>query len=222
MKKWLIIAGVSAALTACGGDEKKKAETSDVNKTEVSSQKAQKEVLKKPVTVDSSTMQALSEEAKSALQVVGGRLQGALQKAMRSGGPVNAIAVCNTSAPEIAGVVSGEKGLHISRVSLKNRNPEMGKANMWQTKVLEEFEARKAGGEKPMTLFYSEVVEHGGQQEFRYMRAISTGKVCLNCHGTNISPAVQKKLTELYPQDKAIGYKEGDLRGAFVVLKKLN
>jgi hypothetical protein len=32
---------------------------------------------------------------------------------------------------------------------------------------------------------------------------------------------VTAKLNELYPADKAIGYKEGDLRGAFVVVKNL-
>lgn len=220
MKKWLIIAGVSVVLTACGSDDKKEVDASaDATKTAAP---ALKEVVKTPVTIDSSKMQALSEEAKSAVQTLGGNMQGVLQKAMKSGGPVNALSVCNTSAPEIAGAVSVEKGMQVSRVSLKNRNPETGKANKWQTKVLEAFEARKASGEKAMTLSYSEVVEHGGQQEFRFMKAIPTGQLCLTCHGTAISPAVQKKLTELYPQDKAVGYKEGDLRGAFVVMKRLN
>ena len=57
--------------------------------------------------------------------------------------------------------------------------------------------------------------------EFRFMKAIPTGAVCLKCHGTDLSPAVTAKLTELYPDDKATGFKEGDLRGAFVVVKNL-
>jgi len=57
--------------------------------------------------------------------------------------------------------------------------------------------------------------------EFRFMKAIPMAANCLQCHGTEISPAVSAKLTELYPQDKAVGYKEGDLRGAFVVVKNL-
>lgn len=220
MKQWLIIAGVSVALAACGSDDKKEAGVApDATKTEAA---VQQEVVTTPVTIDSAKMQSLSEEAKSAVQSLGGTLQGELQKAMKSGGPVNALSVCNTRAPEIAGAVSAEHNLQVSRVSLKNRNPEMGKANTWQVKVLEEFESRKAGGEEAMTLTYSEVVEHGGQQEFRFMKAIPTAKLCLTCHGTDISPAVQKKLTELYPQDTAVGYKEGDLRGAFVVVKSLN
>lgn len=47
------------------------------------------------------------------------------------------------------------------------------------------------------------------------------GQVCLTCHGTDISPAVTAKLKELYPKDIATGYKEGDIRGAFVAVKQL-
>jgi len=223
MKQWLMIAGVSAALVACGGDGEKKTDAAapEVKKVALVSNDTAMEAAT-PVTIDAADMKVLSENAKAAVKSLGGTLQGHLQKAMKSGGPVNALAVCNTKAPEIAGAVSSEQGMQISRVSLKNRNPDMGEPTLWQSKVLEEFESRKAGGEKPVTLSYSEVVEHGGQQEFRFMKAIPTGKLCLTCHGTNISPAVQKKITALYPQDKAVGYKEGDLRGAFVVVKSLN
>jgi hypothetical protein len=53
------------------------------------------------------------------------------------------------------------------------------------------------------------------------MKAIPTEAMCLTCHGTEISPAVLTRVNQLYPQDKAIGFKEGDLRGAFVVVKNL-
>lgn len=218
MKQWLMIAGVSVALAACGGDDKQQAATPEAKKTEVTTINPEAKAV---VVTGSFDKKALAEEARSAVQALGGTLKGELQKAIKSGGPVNALAVCNTRAPEIAGSVSIDKNLQVSRVSLKNRNPAMGKANTWQVKVLEDFETRKTNGEQPMTLAYSEVVEHNGQAEFRFMKAIPTGKLCLTCHGTEIRPAVQAKLTELYPADKAVGYKEGDLRGAFVVVKSL-
>nr|CAA6814870.1 MAG: Glutamate synthase [uncultured Thiotrichaceae bacterium] len=222
MKQWLMIAGVSVVLAACGGDEKTAEVEVEVEKTEVSVNTVDAVIPVTPVPIDASDMKLLSGNAKTAVKSLAGILQGDLQKAMKSGGPVNALSVCNIRAPEIAGTVSSEQKMQVSRVSLKNRNPDMGQPSKWQTKVLEEFESRKAGGEKPITLTYSEVVEQGGQQEFRFMKAIPTGKLCLVCHGTSISPAVQKKITELYPQDKAIGYKEGDLRGAFVVVQRLH
>ena len=44
-------------------------------------------------------------------------------------------------------------------------------------------------------------------------------KLCLGCHGKSIAPEVKAKLAELYPEDKATGFSEGDLRGAFVVTR---
>lgn len=45
---------------------------------------------------------------------------------------------------------------------------------------------------------------------------------CLNCHGKKekLSPAVLKVLKVKYPEDKAFGYRNGDLRGAFSVIIK--
>ena len=41
--------------------------------------------------------------------------------------------------------------------------------------------------------------------------------MCLNCHGEKavLAPGVQDALNKIYPDDKAVGYKEGDLRGAW-------
>ena len=44
---------------------------------------------------------------------------------------------------------------------------------------------------------------------------------CVTCHGETIAPSIAAKIDELYPADKATGFREGDLRGAFVVTKTL-
>ena len=54
------------------------------------------------------------------------------------------------------------------------------------------------------------------------MKALPTEQVCLGCHGANLAPEVQAKLSELYPVDKATGYELGQVRGAVVVQKNLN
>jgi len=68
---------------------------------------------------------------------------------------------------------------------------------------------------------FAEVVEEGGKKEFRFMKAIGMPPLeqmpCLKCHGENIDPKVAAKLDELYPNDKARGYKVGDIRGAFTI-----
>ena len=106
----------------------------------------------------------------------------------------------------------------VGRTSLKVRN-STNAADDWELAVLKQFDARKAQGEPADKLEFFEVTDHESQKTFRYMKAIPTGALCLNCHGENIKPEVDAKLKELYPNDQARGFKEGDLRGAFTLAK---
>lgn len=199
MNKQLLILGLSALLVACGDGMQQSKPATTKNASAIGIDQA-----------------ALTEKAKLATQALGTGLKTALEAALKTGDPVDALSICNTQALAMANKVSVEQGMQVSRVSLKNRNPNNA-ANAWQTEVLHDFETRKAAGEDPSNLSYSAVVG----DEFRFMKAIPTGEVCLGCHGQTISPAVSAKLAELYPQDKATGYKVGDLRGAFVAVKVL-
>lgn len=163
---------------------------------------------------------ALVAEAKGAVMALGGTLKKELVGAMGAGGPVAALDVCAKRAPAIAKQISEEKNLEVGRVSLKNRNPKNA-GNEWQKAVLNDFETRKAAGETANKLAYAETVDVDGKKEFRFMKAIPTGGLCLTCHGDNIPADVTAKLAELYPEDKATGFKAGDLRGAFYVVKPL-
>ena len=159
--------------------------------------------------------------AKTAIKELATSLQSELKAAMQTGGPVAAIGVCNTKAMPITQKVAAEQDMHISRVSLKNRNPANA-PNEWQAAVLEDFQRQKAEGKDPGGLVWSETVSVNGEEEFRFMKAIPTGQICLMCHGTQISPEIGRILTELYPMDRATGYGEGDIRGAFVVSRQLS
>jgi len=66
-------------------------------------------------------------------------------------------------------------------------------------------------------------VSEGGQQVYRFMKALPTQKLCLQCHGTpdTINAEVQAKLKELYPEDKAVGYGVNQIRGAMTLKKPL-
>lgn len=163
----------------------------------------------------------LNQARELAKQFVG-QLQPELGAAMKAGGPVNAIGVCQTKAPQIAQNLSASSGWDLKRVSLKNRAPT-AKPDAWENKVLTQFDQQRANGADPATMEYSEIVQEKGQKTFRYMKAIAIGQgqPCLHCHGTNINDAVKQKLVELYPQDKATGYSEGQIRGAFSFKKAL-
>lgn len=155
------------------------------------------------------------QEAAAIVQAFFGELKGELEAGMAQGGPVNAIAVCNEKAPGIAAAHAARTGWTVGRTSLKLRNAKNA-PDAWERKVLEEFEARKAAGEKPDTLVKAEVVDG----RYRFMKAIPTGNVCLNCHGGEIKPEVEAKLKALYPQDAATGFRVNDLRGAFTLSRK--
>ena len=143
-----------------------------------------------------------------------------LQSAMADGGAVNAIGVCNTQAPEIAGRVSAQNQVKLSRVGTRARNPVMGIPNYWQAKALAQFDAGLARGEKPAEMEFSEIITQAdGSKEFHFAKPIVLQPMCVACHGSpeQISPEVQSKLSELYPNDKAVNYLPGQLRGAVVL-----
>jgi len=147
-------------------------------------------------------------------------LKAELMKAMRDGGPLNAIKVCKERAPEIAAQKSKVTGWRVARTSLKARNPA-NSPDPWERKVLESFEARRAKGERVNSLEHGEIVTENGKRAFRYMKAIQTSGICLRCHGKNIDPALSSALREFYPQDKATGFKLGHIRGAFAITQPM-
>ena len=208
MKKLLIIAGIVFLFVSCSKEESAKI-TPETQKKDV------KESISK-IKINKETEIA---NAKLAIKTYAGALKSELKKAMGEGGPVNAISVCNTKAMPITNQVSKEQGLKLSRVSLKNRNPNNA-PNDWQRKVLEDFETRKSTGEDIKSMTYAEVIEQNNSKQFRFMKAIPTGEMCVLCHGANIASGVRIKLDELYPEDKATGFNIGDIRGAFVVTKE--
>jgi len=159
-----------------------------------------------------------TQQSQAAIKEFAGTLKGSLVAAMKSGGPIEAITVCNQVAPAIAAGLSEKYGMDIARTSLKVRNPN-NVADAWENDILQQFEARKEQGEGVKTLFVSESITQAGNHEMRMMKAIPTGKVCLTCHGSNIEPSIQKSINELYPNDQATGFKLGDIRGAFTIRK---
>jgi len=160
--------------------------------------------------------QQFTQQSQAAIKEFAGTLKGSLVTAMKAGGPIEAITVCNQVAPVIATELSKKYGMEIARTSLKVRN-QNNKADGWENDVLTQFEQLKENGDPIQSLVFSEIVKSDGSQEMRMMKAIPTGKVCLTCHGSNIDQSVQKSIHELYPDDQATGFKLGDIRGAFTV-----
>lgn len=172
-------------------------------------------VLVSPAYADNQ-LKLKAAESKKVVMEFAGQLKGELKSAMKTGGPITAITVCKDKAPAIAQALSEKYGWRVARTSLKTRNPDNA-PDSWERDVLEKFEERKRSGEAVQPMAFFEEVSENGQASFRFMKAIPTGKVCLSCHGQAIKPEVIAKLNKDYPQDKARGFKLGDIRGAFTI-----
>ena len=116
-----------------------------------------------------------------------------------------AIATCNTAAPGIAASLSVD-GVVMGRSSHKLRNP----ANAAPDWVALWFERYLAGQSQPVSVELDDG-RHG------YIEPIMTQPLCLTCHGQDLQPEVAEKLAQLYPEDQATGFAQGDFRGVFWV-----
>lgn len=147
-------------------------------------------------------------------------LKGILIREIQSGGLVRAVSVCSDTAQILTNNFGIQKGLFIRRVSFKNRNPN-NYPDDFEKKVLNKFEMLKKNNELDDKKEYFEIVKEGEFIYLRYLKPIVIQAECLNCHGTKdaMMPEVKELIANKYPEDKAIGYTIGDLRGAVSVKK---
>lgn len=164
-----------------------------------------------------------TEEARKTAQEFMQKLGGVLKQQLQAGGPESAIGVCKEVAPALAAEYSTD-GRVVKRVSLKPRNQQLGIPDAWEDQALHAFESRLAQGEPAAGLEIATTTEDADGRWFRYMKAIPTQKMCLQCHGQpeQISEGVQALLAMEYPDDKATGFSEGMLRGAVSIKRKLD
>lgn len=150
------------------------------------------------------------------------QLQSELQRELASG-PAEAATICRDIAPLLASQLSRLNGWQVTRVGTRVRNPLLGLPDAWERKVLNEFAARQEQGEALATLTQGEVVEFEGRLEYRYMKAIGVQPACITCHGSveQIPQGVKDSIAQFYPQDQAVGYAIGDLRGAVSIRQPL-
>lgn len=155
--------------------------------------------------------QALGDSATSQLV---GALGGQLQQALQEGGPEHAMAFCAGMAQTLTDSVSARLGTEtvVSRTALRVRNPR-NRPDATDVEVLERFTAALQAGE---TLPAGVVETAAGGHTVRYYRPLMTGEVCTACHGPPeaLAPGVLELVRRHYPDDQAVGFQVGELRGA--------
>jgi len=166
--------------------------------------------------LNATTNKDLKMGAKKAIQKMGKSLQSHMKKNMKKGGAIHAAKFCSERATKIEEDINAKykKGISVKRVSLKYRNPD--NAPLADEKaVLEQIEVDFNSGKKIPKM----IVKQIDKKSYKVYKPIFLEKkVCLKCHGDadHRDKQAYKIIKEKYPDDKAIDYKAGDFRGAFV------
>ena len=126
---------------------------------------------------------------------------GELTTALDEGGPNAAIEVCSLRAPEIAAAVSNEYGLFLGRTSHRLRN-QSNVPPVWAEPLVRDMVT------EPTWLV-------GPDGQVAGMLPITLKTECGMCHGPRdqIADDVLARLDDFYPDDAAVDFVEGDLRG---------
>ena len=150
----------------------------------------------------SDTQAVQRDRALEARDAMATRLKGRLMAFLGSDDPAAAIVVCAEEAPQIAADVSQEHDVSIGRTSFRLRNPKNTPPD-WATQFVADridepvylTDGRKLGALLPIQLEMA----------------------CLMCHGPEdaIPQEIKESLAEHYPDDQAMGFQRGDLRGWF-------
>jgi hypothetical protein len=151
------------------------------------------------------TQKAQSELVATAVNALASEMMGELTAALDSGDPSAAIAVCKEKAPAVAVHIQETYGVRIGRTSHKLRNAA-NVAPEWADPFVADLT------EDPTYLV-------GPDGELGALLPIKLRAECQMCHGPvdGIDEGVMAAISEVYPEDQALGFMEGDLRGWFWV-----
>lgn len=172
----------------------------------------------------SETEQQVNEHQLIAMRITANdfmkELKGILIKQIQLGGVVHAVSVCSDTAQLLTNEFGTQRGVFIKRVSFKNRN-ENNYPDEFETAELNKFELLNKSNKLNSESEYAEIVMEGDNKYLRYLKPIIVQAECLNCHGSvsDMIPEVKNLIAQNYPNDKAVDYKSGDLRGAVSVKK---
>jgi hypothetical protein len=147
------------------------------------------------------------KRAEAAAMELGKTLKGRRMGVMEAEGPVAAAKVCAEEAQELSKQVAEKTGVTVGRSSLRVRNP----ANAPQGFVREWLEGQ---GEKPVEGVTG--LKRVADGRAQVIKPIAVETACVACHGARetLVPEVRAILDASYPEDRAVGYSPGDLRGA--------
>jgi hypothetical protein len=148
-----------------------------------------------PVVVTRDAVEPEAARADAAFGALRTRLTTRLTTALGESGPAGAIEVCGTEARALTEEVGRAQGLEVGRTSLRLRTPATAHVNAAENRPALFDLGERVGVLAPMPLV----------------------AMCTLCHGPRetLAPEVRAALANRYPQDQAVGFSAGELRGYF-------
>lgn len=144
-------------------------------------------------------------------------LRNKVQSSVEESGPDKAVGVCYWQSDALLREAQGRYGVVVRRVSSNPRNPK-SMAQGVEADLIRRFTEEAAKGAISSEIF--ERRSDGGKvREYYYAKPLQIRPFCIQCHGdsASISQEVKDALAGKYPDDKALGLREGDIAGAVVV-----
>jgi len=184
-------------LAQCKSGPEKEETSEDVEETETSEEMQARYIEMGNAIVDTT------------FKTLGGKLKGAVKE----GGIEGAIEYCNLNAYPIVDELSKANNATISRKSQKYRNAD-NKTDSSDDFIYERYREAIAAG-APMEAF---LIDNPTENMISYYKPIMQLEFCGVCHGSKeaIGPSYSK-IADLYPDDLAVDFETGDLRGLWRV-----
>jgi outer membrane murein-binding lipoprotein Lpp len=142
-------------------------------------------------------------------------LRQSLVGAIQQHGFEGAIDFCQAEAQTLTNTFADS--VTVRRAALRTRNPIHTPDSLERamiTSMIQQLERKEAPSVN--------LVRVPQRKEIHYFKPIIIQPMCLNCHGSRdqVQPSTLARIQNKYPNDQAIDYKEGDLRGVWHVIFK--
>lgn len=168
-------------------------------------------------TLSTKEKQEYTEKGKEITKASFKELSSNLIKQMKLGGPAQAVPFCNLQAMPITDKMAKKYDVIIKRTSDKVRNSK-NKASKRELEIIKEYSTLIKNNEA-----LTPIVELDENNIKHYYAPIKLNAKCLACHGelgNKLSVKTDSLIKSLYPNDKAIGYKDWDIRGIWSITFK--
>ena len=133
-----------------------------------------------------------------------------LHRRLDTNGPAGALDACHLAAIPVAQRAARDEGVRVGRTSARLRNPANAPP-AWAAPIVDRY------ADQPKATVDGFVVDLGDR--VGVLRPIREQPICASCHGPEqtLSPGVPARLAKRYPEDRAVGFRDGDIRGWFWV-----